>query len=48
MRESVKSPLCCRGGQFIHRRAIFGQVTVSERRYFTRYTTGSAKPEVQI
>ena len=48
MRESVKSPLTIGGSSFIHRRAMFRDTTVSEQRYFTRYTTGSAKPEVQI
>ena len=45
MYESVKSPLVG-GGHFIHRRPMFERITVSEQGYFTRCTTGKAKPEV--
>ena len=43
----IKSPLTNEGGQFVHRRAMFGHTTVCEQGYFTRCTTGKAKPEVQ-
>ena len=46
MREIVKCPLFGGGSRFIHRRLMFGSTTVSEQRYFTRYATCKAKPEV--
>ena len=47
MSKRRKRPLCGRGSWFIHRRAKMGIKAASERRYFTRYTTGKAKPEVR-
>lgn len=46
MRWIVKCPLFDGGSTDIHRRLMFGSTTVSEQGYFTRYTTGKAKPEV--
>ena len=43
----TKSPLTAEEGQFVHRRAMFGHTTVCEQGYFTRYTTGKAKPEAR-
>lgn len=46
MREIVNCPLADGGSRFVHRRATSGIKAVYEQRYFTRYTAGSAKPEV--
>ena len=46
MCSAIKRPLIAEGSTFVHRRPVFGSKTVGEQRYFTRYTTGKAKPEV--
>lgn len=43
----IKSPLTNEGSSVVHRRAMTGSRTVCEQGYFTRYTTGKAKPEVR-
>ena len=42
----TKSPLIAEEGHLVHRRATTGIKAVCEQRYFTRYITGKAKPEV--
>ena len=48
MQLERKSPLVFLGSIVIHRRALSGIKAVYEQGYFTRYTAGKAKPEVQI
>ena len=47
MCSAIKRPPVLVGSRVVHRRPLFGSNTVSEQRYFTRYTTGKSKPEVQ-
>ena len=47
MCSAIKRPPVLVRSTVVHKRPIFGQKTVSEQRYFTRYITGKAKPEVQ-
>ena len=44
--RKIKSPLIAEEGHLVHRRATTGINAVCEQGYFTRYTTGKAKPEV--
>ena len=46
MYNAIKRPHCVSGSIDAHRRAMFGHKTVNEQGYFTRYTTGKAKPKV--
>ena len=46
MCSAIKRPPVLVGSNFIHRRPLFGHKAVYEQGYFTRYTTGKAKPEV--
>ena len=46
MCSAIKRPPVLVGSTFIHRRGMTLIKTVGEQRYFTRYTTGKAKPEV--
>ena len=46
MFNTIKRPPVLVGSRFVHRRPLFGYKSVSEQGYFTRYTTGKAKPEV--
>ena len=47
MLKIAKCPLVDEGSKDIHRRLHFGQETVSEQGYFTRYAGINAKTEVQ-
>ena len=47
MCERIKRPPVVQGSTVVHRRPLFGHKAVYEQGYFTRYTTGKAKPEVQ-
>ncbi|MBR0167389.1 MAG: hypothetical protein IJQ08_01815 [Synergistaceae bacterium] len=42
-----KSPLTYEGGSNVHKRGMIRVTTVCEQGYFTRYTAGKSKPEVQ-
>ena len=47
MSSAIKRPPVLVGSTVVHRRVMIGVKTASEQEYFTRYTTGKAKPEVQ-
>ncbi len=46
MLNTIKRPPVVQGSTVVHRRDMTGIKTVYEQGYFTRYTTGKAKPEV--
>ena len=47
MCSAIKRPPVLVGSSLVHRRVMIGVNAVSEQGYFTRYTTGKAKPEVR-
>lgn len=47
MCSAIKRPPVVQGSRVVHRRATTLIKTVGEQGYFTRYTAGKAKPEVQ-
>ena len=48
MNGIIKRPHCVSRSIDVHRRTLLRRTTVSEQGYFTRYTTGKAKPEVLL
>ena len=45
--SAIKRPPVVQGSNVVHRRAIFGQITVSEQGYFNMLQHVKAKPEVR-